>query len=120
MDLVEIARIEAAIGRSGQRFLDRIFTVDEQACCERRGSGRFASYAARFAAKEAAAKALRTGIGSELTWLGVEVITRANGGPELRFHLEGAKTAARLGVRSSHVTLTHSGGMAAATVLLTQ
>lgn len=63
IDIVEVPRIQHAIEKTGTRFLDSIYTEEEQRYCEERGSHRFESYAACFAAKEAVAKALGTGLG---------------------------------------------------------
>lgn len=117
MDLVEIARmarlIEGSPARAG-RFLDRCFTPAERAYCDARAD-RTGPYAARFAAKEAAAKAL--GAPPGLRWRDVEV-RRSGGAPELLLHGAAAAAAARLGVERAHLTLSHDAGIAAATVVL--
>jgi len=73
-DLIDIRRIERAIERFGDRFLDRIFTDTERRRCDRRGVTRVASYARRFAAKEAAAKALGTGFRKGVFWRDLGVV----------------------------------------------
>ena len=83
-DLVEIARIQQSFERYGKRFLDRIFTPAEQAYCLRKRNAA-ESLAARFAAKEAAAKALGTGISRGVNWLEIEVVREPGGRPNLRF-----------------------------------
>ncbi len=117
IDLVEIARIQQSMDRFGRRFLDRIFTGAEQAyCLRRRRAGE--SFAARFAAKEAAAKALGTGISRGVSWLEIEVVRAPGSRPGLRLHGRAEKFAARLGVRQAALSLTHSAGLAMASVVL--
>jgi holo-[acyl-carrier protein] synthase len=84
-DIIDIRRIEAAIARHGDRFLDRIFTPEERARAERRGERtRIATYARRFAAKEAAAKALGTGFSQGVFWRDLGVVNLSSGQPTLR------------------------------------
>jgi holo-[acyl-carrier protein] synthase len=117
IDLIEIARIEDSVERFGQRFLNRVFTAAEQAYClgKRRAAE---SLAARFAAKEAGAKALGTGISQGVSWREIEVVRAVNGKPDLRFYGRAAQIAERLGVANTAVSLTHSSGMAMASVVL--
>jgi holo-[acyl-carrier protein] synthase len=85
-DLIDIRRIEKALERHGQRFIDRIFTGIEQAKSEKRGGtlmGRAASYAKRFAAKEACAKALGTGMARGVYWRDMGVVNLPGGKPTL-------------------------------------
>jgi holo-[acyl-carrier protein] synthase len=79
-DLIDIRRIEKTIARYGDRFLDRIFTETERRRCERRAN-RVASYARRFAAKEAAAKALGTGFRRGVFWRDLGVVNLPSGQP---------------------------------------
>ena len=79
-DLLDIRRIERTIERHGDRFLNRIFTATERARSERR-AGRVASYAKRFAAKEACSKALGTGFRRGVFWLDLGVVNIASGKP---------------------------------------
>jgi holo-[acyl-carrier protein] synthase len=81
-DLIDIRRIEAAIDRFGDRFLDRIFTEAERRRCERRANPG-PSYARRFAAKEAAAKALGTGFRSGVFWRDLGVVNLPSGRPSM-------------------------------------
>lgn len=81
-DIIEIKRIEHAIERYGVRFLDRIYTADEQEYCLRhRESARH--FAGRFAAKEAVVKALGTGFGNGVSWLDIEIVNDRQGKPEV-------------------------------------
>lgn len=89
-DIIEIERIEKAIGRHGQKFLDRIFTKKEQNyCLKHRYPARH--FAGRFAAKEAISKAVGTGIVDTLTWLDIEIINDANGKPVVEFSKEAGR-----------------------------
>lgn len=82
-DLVDIRRIEQAIERFGERFLDRIFTPIERARCDRQARPA-AGYARRFAAKEAGAKALGTGFRDGVFWRDLGVVNLPSGKPSLR------------------------------------
>jgi holo-[acyl-carrier protein] synthase len=117
IDLTEIPRIRKSIARFGNRFLDRIYTPSEKAYCLRKRNAA-ESFAARFAAKEAAAKALGTGISYGVTWLEIEVTREASGRPGLKFHGRAAQIAARLGVTSAALSLTHTDLLAMASVAL--
>ncbi|MGA9464010.1 MAG: holo-ACP synthase [Terracidiphilus sp.] len=117
IDLVEIGRIHDSVERFGKRFLDRIFTAAEQAYCLRKRKAA-ESLAARFAAKEAGAKALGTGISQGVNWLEIEVQRERSGRPTLRFHGRAAEMAAAMGVANVALSLTHSGDLAMASVVL--
>jgi holo-[acyl-carrier protein] synthase len=116
LDATEIYRITRAIERYGDRFVRRVFTDEEIAYCLRRRDSA-SSFAARFAAKEAAMKALGTGHSRGVFWQGIEVI-RHGGPPNLRFHQGAAARFASLGATGSLLTLTHSEELAIAHVLL--
>lgn len=117
IDVVEIARIQHSMDRYGERFLDRIYTSAEQAYCLRKRNAA-ESLAARFAAKEAGAKALGTGISRGVSWLEIEVVRFAGGRPGLRFHGRAAQIAAALDARNAALSLSHSAGIAIASVVL--
>jgi holo-[acyl-carrier protein] synthase len=117
IDLVEITRIQEVFARRGERFRARVFTEGEIRYCERRAS-RFASYAARFAAKEAAMKALGTGWAKGLGWTDVEVVSDPNGAPALQLHRRALERMREIGATRAHISLTHSGDLAIAQVLL--
>ena len=119
MDLVDIDRVARLLARHPERARARLFTVGERAYCDQRGAPA-QHFAARFAAKEAAYKALS---GSEearhIHWQEIEVAdSPLDGRPTLLLHGVAAKRAAELGVVAIHVTLTHSDHMAAAVVVL--
>ena len=117
IDLVEIARIQQSMERFGQRFLNRVYTETEQAYCLRKRKAA-ESLAARFAAKEAGAKALGTGISRGVNWLEIEVVREPGGRPTLRFHGRAAEIAGHLGVAHAALSLTHTGDLAMASVVL--
>jgi len=112
VDLIEIARIREAINRHGGRFIMRIFTETEQREC----AGRFTSLAARFAAKEATAKALGCGIGV-VSWLDIEVRGDENHAPHLYLHGRGEKLAKELGLSDWSISLSHTENQAVAFVV---
>jgi len=116
-DLIEIARIRQSIARFGLRFLERVFTPGEIAYCERKKNAA-ESYAGRFAAKEAAAKALGTGIAQGVSWLEIEVCRPPGERPTVHFTGRAAQRAAALGVTAASLSITHSRELALATVLL--
>ena len=117
VDLCEVPRIESAIARHGQRFIERIFTEREIAYAESKAN-RYERYAARFAAKEAGMKALGTGWHGGVRWRDFEVTNLSSGRPTLRFHGRAAEIAEKLGVRSVALSLTHTAAQALAMVIL--
>jgi holo-[acyl-carrier protein] synthase len=117
IDLVEIGRIQRSIDRYGQRFLNHVYTAAEQAYCLRKRKAA-ESFAARFAAKEAGAKALGTGISHGVNWLEIEVAREPGGRPTLLFHGRAAEFAVRLGARRAALSITHTAEQAIASVML--
>jgi len=117
-DLVEIARVARSLERFGARFEERVFTAGEIVYCRRKIKTAAESFAARFAAKEAGAKALGTGISRGVSWQEIEVIRLPGERPELFFHGRAADWAARLGARRAHLSLTHGRDSAMAVVIL--
>lgn len=120
IDVVEVARIRTAIDDelTGTRFRDRVFTAAEQTYCEGRGVGRYESYAVRFAAKEAFAKALGCGFGAALGWRDVEIGRVPDGRPIVHLAGTGAATAVAAGVARVHVALSHTRALAIAQIVL--
>lgn len=116
LDIAEIDRIEAAITRHGQAFINRLFTPAEAEYCERH-QNRYERYAARFAAKEAAMKALGTGWRHGIRWRDIEVAREASGKPTLRLSGVAREFAERMGVRNISLSITHSGNLALAEVI---
>jgi holo-[acyl-carrier protein] synthase len=117
IDMVEIRRIQHSMDRHGKRFLDRVYTAAEQAYCLRKRNSA-ESFAARFAAKEAGAKALGTGISYGVSWLEIEVVREPSGRPTLRFHGRAAQFAKRLGVVRTALSITHTAELAMASVVI--
>jgi len=107
-DLVEIERVQRSIDRFGERFLHRVFTEGEIAYCQRKKNHSAESFAARFAAKEAGAKALGTGISRGVGWREIEVRREPGERPRLHFSGRAAERAAAMGVRNVQLSLTHS------------
>ena len=103
VDLIEVERIERALARHGERFYARFFTEREREQC----GGDPARLAARFAAKEAAAKALGCGIGP-VRWVEIEIELEGNGRPRLVLHGAARDRAAMLGWRTVEVSLSHT------------
>jgi holo-[acyl-carrier protein] synthase len=117
VDLIEIERIAKSIERYGVRFLHRVYTQDEIAYCQcKRSSAE--SFAARFAAKEAGAKALGTGISRGVTWSELEVKREPGGRPSLALSGRAALLAKELGVKKIALSLTHTGTTAMAMVVM--
>ena len=116
IDLVEVARVERAAERLGQRFLDRVFTPAEIAYCGPRGA-RFVHYAGRFAAKEAAMKALGTGWGEGVSWREVEILASRPGPPQLVLHGVALERFTALGATRALVSISHTHTHAIAQVL---
>jgi len=116
IDATDIPRIAAALERYGERFMNRIFTDGEIAYCRRRRQPAI-HFAGRFAAKEAAMKALGTGHTQNVLWRDVEVV-RHGGPPQLQFHGGAARRFAAMGAQSSLLTITHSETLALAQVVI--
>jgi holo-[acyl-carrier protein] synthase len=116
VDIAEVPRIQAAIEGRGQRFLDRVFTPNEIAYCER-FKNKFERYAGRFAAKEAAMKALGTGWRRGIRWVDLEVVREQSGRPSMSLAGEAAKIAAQLGVKRISLSITHTQSEALAQVI---
>lgn len=117
-DLIEIERVQASIDRFGERFLERLFTPGEIAYCLRKKKNATESFAARFAAKEAGAKALGTGISRGISWQEIEVRRQPGERPTLHLSGRAAERAAAMGVQRVQLSLTHSRGLALAVVLI--
>ena len=115
-DVTDIPRIAEVYERYGERFLNRVFTPGEIAYCTRRRNP-VPHLAGRFAAKEAAMKALGTGHSRGVLWKDVEVF-RVGGPPQLRLHGAAARIAEQMGVQRSLLTITHSDALAMAHVIL--
>ncbi|MEW6064544.1 ACP synthase [Desulforamulus profundi] len=108
-DIIEIERIELAVSRSGQQFLDRVFTPAEQEHCK----GKVQCLAGRFAAKEAILKALGTGL-RELRWTNIEILPNYLGKPEVKLTGAALELAEKMDVARVLVSISHDRGRAVA------
>ncbi len=117
VDIAEVPRVQAAIERYGARFINRIFTPAETRYCESKAN-KYERFAARFAAKEAALKAIGTGWKLGVTWQEVEVVRLPSGKPTIAFHGKAAEFAQRLGMKTASVSLSHTDQIAIAQVIL--
>lgn len=117
VDIVEVPRIAATIARFGERFVRRVFTEAEIRYCESKAN-KVERYAARFAAKEAALKAIGTGWSRGVSWCEVEVRREPGGRPTIGFSGRAAEFAAKLGVKRASLSLSHTADHAIAQVIL--
>jgi holo-[acyl-carrier protein] synthase len=117
IDIAEVDRIEQAIARFGDRFKKRVFTADEILYCESKAN-KTERYAARFAAKEAAMKAIGTGWSRGVTWRDFEVRRLPGGRPTIAFHGRAGEIFAKLGGVRAHLSITHTKQTAMAFVIL--
>ncbi len=117
IDIAEVPRIRQSIERFGSRFLQRVYTAGEIQYCDAKAN-RAERYAARFAAKEAAMKALGTGWNHGVRWRDCEVVRAPGGRPTLSFHGKAAEFSARLGVKNVSLSLSHTAEQAIAQVIL--
>lgn len=116
VDIAEVDRMAAAIERHGRPFLERLFTPAEIAYCEKHRD-RAERFAGRFAAKEAAMKALGTGWASGVRWVDIEVTREPSGKPTLKLSGTSRAIAGGLGVKNIALTITHDGNTALALVI---
>ena len=116
VDITEVDRIEAAIERRGRPLLERIFTPSEIVYCEKHRH-RAERFAGRFAAKEAAMKALGTGWARGVRWVDIEVTREPSGKPTLKLSGAACAIATSLGVENIALTITHTGNTALALVI---
>jgi holo-[acyl-carrier protein] synthase len=116
IDVAEVGRIREVIESQKERFLRRVYTLNEVAYCEQ-FRNKYERYAGRFAAKEAAMKALGTGWSRGVRWIDVEVVRKPGGRPTISLQGEAAKIAERLGVKNIVLSITHSAEQAIAQVI---
>ena len=117
IDIIEVARIREVLLRT-PRFGERVFTAAERAYCDSRGAVSAQHYAARFAAKEAALKALQTGWRAGIAWQDVEVASKDNGAPYLILRGGVLEVFNKLEATTSHLTMSHTTEHAIAQVVL--
>ncbi len=116
IDVAEVKRIQAVIESQKERFLRRVYTPEEIAYCEQ-FKNKFERYAGRFAAKEAAMKALGTGWSRGVRWVDVEVVRQRGGRPTIVLKGEARKIADALGVKNIALSITHTSEQAFAEVI---
>lgn len=117
VDIIEVYRIRETLERT-PRFAERVFTPDERTYCEAKGAASAQSYAARFAAKEAFLKALRTGWRGKITWHDMEIINDSQGAPSLKISGEVKRLLQKMGATNFHLSMSHTTDHATATVIL--
>lgn len=119
VDLIAVAEVAASLRHHGARYKDRLFTEREQADCDQRGAAAPASYAARFAAKEAVIKVLAPRAAAP-PWTDIEVVRRASGACAIRLHGVGRRLARQRRLGAWAVSLAHEHGVAVAMVAATR
>jgi holo-[acyl-carrier protein] synthase len=117
IDITDVPRIAQSIERFGRRFVERVFTPDEIRYCESKAN-KAERYAGRFAAKEAAMKAIGTGWSRGVTWHDVEVQRAPGGRPTIAFHNKSGEFFQTLGAARAHLSITHTVDWAMAQVIL--
>ena len=117
IDIIEVRRVRETIART-PRFAERVFTESERAYCESRGAVAAQHYAARFAAKEAALKALQTGWSDGIAWQDIEVSAKESGAPVVLFHARARELYKKSGATQAHLSIAHTTEHAIAEVVL--
>ena len=117
IDIIEVARIREVLLRT-PRFAERVFTDAERAYCDSRGAVAAQHYAARFAAKEAALKALQTGWRGGIGWQDVEIASRESGAPYLIFTGQVLEVFEKFEATATHLSISHTTQHAIAQVVL--
>lgn len=116
-DVIEVKRVGDVAQRHGERFLRRIFTDNEIAYCSARKNAAL-HYAGRFAAKEAAFKAMGRGWGGDIGWKDVEVTNMASGAPQISFHGKALETVTEMKMTRAFVSISHVEELATAIVVI--
>jgi holo-[acyl-carrier protein] synthase len=117
IDITEVSRVREVMART-PRFVERVYTQNERAYCDGRGAVAAQHYAARFAAKEAALKALQTGWTGGIAWQDIEVASTDSGAPILIFHGRVRELYEESGARAAHLSISHTSEHAIAQVVL--
>ncbi len=115
--MIEVSRIRETLGRT-PRFTERVFTTAERAYCDSKGAAAAQHYAARFAAKEACLKALRTGWRGSIAWHDIEISNDSKGAPIIEIKGAAKKVLDNLAANAVHLSLSHTTEHAIATVIL--
>ena len=119
IDVVETQRVQSSLQEFGSKFRNRIFTQQEQEYCDSHKRPAL-HYAARFAAKEAVAKALGTGIGKDVSFTEIEIVKKESGEPEVELSGKAAAFALRNEIQLIKISLTHADHYAAANAVIMQ
>lgn len=117
IDIIEVYRIRETIERT-PRFVERVFTADEREYCDSKGAAAAQSYAARFAAKEAFLKSIKTGWRGKITWHDMEIVSDEFGAPSLNIRKEAKIIMENLGANKIHLSISHTTEHATAQVIL--
>jgi holo-[acyl-carrier protein] synthase len=117
IDIIEVYRIRETIERT-PRFVERVYTERERKYCDNKGAASAQSYAARFAAKEAFLKALKTGWRGKITWHDIEVLNDDQGVPRLEISGEAREILEKTGADKIHLSISHTTEHATAQVIL--
>ena len=117
IDIIEVRRVREVLVRT-PRFAERVFTSAERTYCDGRGAVAAEHYAARFAAKEAALKALQTGWSGGIAWQDVEISAKESGAPLLIFHGRVRELYEKSGATAAHLSMSHTSEHAIAEVVL--
>jgi holo-[acyl-carrier protein] synthase len=117
IDIIEVRRVREVLLRT-PRFAERVFTPAERTYCDGRGAVAAEHYAARFAAKEAALKALQTGWSGGIAWQDVEISAKESGAPLLIFHGRVRELYEKSGATAAHLSMSHTSEHAIAEVVL--
>ena len=117
IDIIEVTRVREVMART-PRFVERVYTTAERAYCDGRGAVAAQHYAARFAAKEAALKALQTGWTGGIAWQDIEVTSIPSGAPFLLFHGRVRELYEQSGATAAHLSISHTTEHAIAQVIL--
>lgn len=117
VDIIEVYRIRETLART-PRFADRVFTMRERSYCDSKGAAAAQSYAARFAAKEAFLKALKTGWRGRITWHDIEITNDEQGAPDIILSGEAREIFEKTGADRIHLSMSHTTDHATAQVVL--
>lgn len=118
IDIIEIKRIKSVIDRHGDYFYKRIFTEKEIEYCKGQKKNAILHFAGRFTAKEAALKALGTGLAGGISWTDIEILNAVSGKPALTFSGVAKKFYDSLGGKKIFVSISHSKGYATSQVII--
>ena len=116
-DIIEISRIQHFVEQHSEQLIGRVFTQHEWDYCQQQANP-YPSFAVRFAAKEAVAKAFGVGIGEHLKWTSIEITNRPNGAPEVVLDLQGQQLLKSFPAKTVHISLSHSHDNALAVAII--